>query len=116
MEVYVDDMLVKSKACNSHASDLEDCFEVVGRYDMKLNPKICTFGVKSGKFLGFIVSQRGIEANPEKIQALLDMPSPKKHKDVQSLTGKVAALSRFISRSTDKCIPFFNVLKKMPKV
>ena len=65
--VYVDDMLVKSKACPRHADDLEECFEVVRRYRMKLNPKKCTFGVKSGKFLGFIVSQRGIEANPRKI-------------------------------------------------
>ncbi|XP_060965651.1 uncharacterized protein LOC133034562 [Cannabis sativa] len=89
MEVYVDDMLVKSKACESHANNLAKCFEVVRRYGMKLNLKKCTFGVKSEKFLGFIVSERGIEANPEKIQTLLNMPSPKKHKDVQSLIGKV---------------------------
>ncbi|KAM6567285.1 hypothetical protein CsatA_026413 [Cannabis sativa] len=95
--------------------NLAECFEVVWRYGMKLNPKKCIFGVKSGKFMGFIVSQRGIEANPKKIQALLNMPSPKKHKDVQSLTGKIAALSRFISQSTDKCILFFNILKKCQK-
>ena len=78
---------------------------------MKLNPQKCSFGVSSGKFLGFIVNARGIEANPDKIKALIDMPSPRKHKDVQSLTWRMAALSRFISKSTDKCMPFFNLLR-----
>ena len=78
---------------------------------MKLNPQKCSFGVSSGKFLGFIVNARGIEANPDKIRALMEMPSPKKHKDVQSLTGRMTALSRFISKSTDKCLPFFNLLR-----
>jgi hypothetical protein len=78
---------------------------------MKLNPLKCAFGVASGKFLGYMVNQRGIEANPEKIQALIDMKSPQKPKEVQSLTGRVAALSRFISKSTDKCLPFFKILK-----
>ena len=73
--------------------------------------KKCFFRVSSRKFLGFIVNSRGIEDNPEKIKALIDMPSPKKHKDVQSLTGRMAALSRFISKSTDKCVPFFNLLR-----
>ena len=78
---------------------------------MKSNPNKCTFGVESGKFLGFIVNQRGIEANPEKIQALLDMRSSTKAKKVQSLTGHVAALSRFISKATDRCLPFFQAIK-----
>ena len=77
---------------------------------MKLNPKKCTFGVASGKFLGFIVSYRGIQANPNKIKALIDMPSPRKQKDVQSLTGRIVALSRFVLKATKKCIPFFNFL------
>ena len=111
MEVYVDDMLVKSKTAKGHARDLEEVFATLRRHGMKLNPLKCTFGVASGKFLGFIVSARGIEANPAKIQALIDMPSPRRHKDVQSLTGRVAALNRFMSRATDKCIPFFNILR-----
>ena len=78
---------------------------------MKLNPQKCSFGVSSGKFLGFIVNARGIEANPDKIKALIDMPSLSKHKDVQSLTGRMAALSRFISKSTNKCVSFFNLLR-----
>ncbi|KAM1251479.1 hypothetical protein ACFX2J_039601 [Malus domestica] len=78
---------------------------------MRLNPNKCAFGVGSGKFLGFMISQRGIEANPEKIKAILDMKEPVTSKDIQSLTGKVAALTRFISKATDKCAPFFKALK-----
>ena len=76
---------------------------------MKLNPS--KFGVSSRKFLGFIVSQRGIESNLEKIQALLDMESPKSIREVQRLTGRVAALNKFISRTTDKCLSFFKTLR-----
>ena len=79
---------------------------------MKLNPSKCAFGVSSGKFLGFIVSQRGIEANPEKFRAILEMSSPRTTKEVQSLTGRVAALNRFVSKATNKCLPFFKALKK----
>ena len=78
---------------------------------MKLNPLKYVFGVSSGKFLGFMVNQQGIEANLEKIKALIEMSSLKKLKDVMSLAGRVAALSRFVSRATDRCAPFFNVLK-----
>ena len=76
-----------------------------------LNLSKCTFAVKAGKFLGFMVSQRGIEANPEKIRAILDIGSPRRGKEVQKLTGCIAALNLFVSRSTDKCLPFFNVLR-----
>ena len=79
---------------------------------MKLNLSKCTFGVTVGKFLGFMVSQRGIEVNPEKIRAIMEMAPPTSIKEVQSLNGKVAALNRFISRVTDKCLPFFYTLKK----
>lgn len=79
---------------------------------MKLNPSKCAFGVSAGKFLGFVVSQRGIKANPEKVKAIINMQAPRNTKEVQRLAGRVAALSRFISRSTDKCSPFFRLLKK----
>lgn len=79
---------------------------------MKLNPQKCVFGVDSRKFLGFMVSHRGIEANPDKVKAILEMPSPRTMKQLQRLTGRLAALSRFVSRSSDKCLPFFRVLKK----
>ena len=79
---------------------------------MKLNPSKCAFEVLSGKFLGFMVSQRGIEANPDKIQAILDMEPLKNIKEVQSLIGRVAALNKFVSKATEKCLPFFKVLRK----
>ena len=78
---------------------------------MKLNLSKCVFGVTAGKFLGFMVSQRGIEVNPEKVQAILELKPPRTVKAVQSLNGKVAALNRFVSKATDKCLPFFRVLK-----
>ena len=76
MEVYVDDMLVKSKEQLAHLDDLKETFTSLKKYQMKLNPSKCVFGVVSGKFLGFMVSQRGIEANPEKVQAIINMASP----------------------------------------
>jgi hypothetical protein len=79
---------------------------------MKLNPTKCAFGVSSGKFLGYMVSSRGIKANPKKIQAILEMQSPKTMKQLQQLTGRLAALNWFISRSIDKCLPFFKILRK----
>ncbi len=106
IEVYVDDMLVKTKDEENHLEDLEETFETLRIYRMKLNPSKCVFGVSSGKFLGFMVSQRGIEANPDKIKAVLEMISPRTIKEVQGLTGRVDALNRFVSRATDKCLPF----------
>nr|XP_023882263.1 uncharacterized protein LOC111994609 [Quercus suber] len=101
-----------SKEEPAHLDDLKETFETLKRYQMKLNPGKCVFGVASGKFLGFMVSQRGIEANPEKVQAIINMASPKTVKEVQKLTGRIAALNRFVSRATDKCLPFFKTLKK----
>ena len=80
---------------------------------MKLNPSKCAFRVSLGKFIGFMDSQRGIEANPDKIQTILNMEPPKNIREVQSLTGRVAALNRFVSKATDKCLPFFKVLRKV---
>ncbi|KAI5322325.1 hypothetical protein L3X38_031397 [Prunus dulcis] len=111
MEVYVDDMLVKSRTADKHIPNLSAMFTILKQYKMRLNPTKCAFGVASGKFLGFMISQRGIEANPEKIQAILDMTIPKTVKDIQSLTGRVAALTRFISKATDRCAPFLKALK-----
>ena len=92
--------------------DLRETFDTFLSYNMKLNPGKCAFGVTTGKFLGFMVSQRGIEANPDKIQAIMEMTPPRNVKEVQSLNGKVAVLNRFMSRATDKCLPFFRTLKK----
>ena len=112
VEVYVDDMLVKSQDEGEHLNDLQETLDTLRQYSMKLNPSKCAFGVPLGKFLGFMVSHRGIEANPDKIQAILDMKPLQNVKEVQSLTGRVAALNRFVSKATDKCLPFFKVLKK----
>ncbi|XP_008219638.1 PREDICTED: uncharacterized protein LOC103319819 [Prunus mume] len=111
MEVYADDMLAKSRTARGHLENLALMFGILKDYRMRLNPTKCAFGVFSGKFLGFMISQRGIEANPEKIKAIIDMETPKTQKDIQSLTGHSAALIRFISKATDKCVPFFKALK-----
>ena len=79
---------------------------------MKLNSNKCVFGVTTGKFLGFMVSQRGIEVNSENIQAIMELALPKTVKEMQSLNGKIATLNRFVSRATDKCLPFFRTLRK----
>ena len=112
VQVYMDDMLVKSRWEEDHLADLKETFDTLRSYNMKLNPGKWAFGVTTGKFLGFMVSQRGIEANPNKIQATIEMTPPRNVKEVQSLNGKIAALNRFISRATDKCLPFFRTLKK----
>ena len=112
MEVYIDDMLVKSTTAKLHIAHLSEAFQILREYNMKLNPAKCAFGVSVGKFLGFIVNNRGIEANPDKIKVVLDMPPPSSIKEDQRLTRRIVALSRFVSRASDKCQPFFKVLKK----
>ena len=112
MEVYVDDMLDKSREELTHLDDLRETFATLRQYQMKLNPSKCAFGVASRKFLGFMVFQRGIEANLEKVQAILDMTSPKTVKEVQKLTGRIVTLNWFVSKATDKCLPFFKTLKQ----
>ena len=103
VEVYLDDMLVKSLDEKKHLDNLQETFNTLRRYNMKLNPSKCAFGVSLGKFLGFMVSHRGIEANLDKIQAILNIELPRNIKEVQSLTGQVATLNRFVSKATDNC-------------
>ncbi|XP_031104440.1 uncharacterized protein LOC116007921 [Ipomoea triloba] len=112
METYVDDLLVKSKEAAEHSSELKASFELMKKYNMRLNPKKCAFAVKGGKFLGYMVTQRGIEPNPEKVKAILDMKPPTTLKEVQRLTGCLAALSRFFSKSAERALPFFEVIRK----
>ena len=112
MEVYIDDMLVKSTTAELHITHLSEAFQILREYNMKLNPAKCTFGVSAEKFLGFIVNNVGIEANLDKIKVVLDMPPPSNIKEVQRLTGRIAALSRFVCKVSDKYQPFFQVLKK----
>ncbi|KAL0435061.1 UNVERIFIED_CONTAM: hypothetical protein Sradi_0214000 [Sesamum radiatum] len=112
VEVYVDDMLVKSKKAEEYVKDLEETFSVLRKYKLKLNPAKCAFGVQGGRFLGFMVTQRGIEANPLKIKAIIDMKAPTCLNEAQRLTGRIVALSRFISKSAEKSLPFFKTLRK----
>ena len=112
MEVYIDDMLVKSIKVELHITHLAEVFQVLKSYNIKLNSAKCAFGVSAGKFLGFIVNNRGIEANLDKIKVVLDTLPPSNIKDIQRLTGRIVALSHFVSRANDKCRPFFQVLKK----
>ena len=112
VEVYVDDMLVKSLDKERHLDDIQVTFDTLRQYNMKLNSSKCAFGVSSSKFLGFMVSHRGIEANPDKIQAILNIEPPRNIKEVQSFTEQVAVFNRFFLKATNKCLPFFKVLKK----
>ena len=112
-EVYIDDMLVKSTTADLHIAHISEAFQILRTYNMKLNSAKCAFGVSAEKFMGFIVNHKGIKENPDKIKAVLDMPSPSRIKEVQQLTGRIAALSRFLSKASDKCQPFFQVLKKV---
>jgi hypothetical protein len=108
---YVDDIIVKSRKQENHIADLQETFANFRRASLKLNPEKCVFGVKKGKFLGCLVSTKGIEANPSKIDAILRMEPPKSRKGAQRLTGRLASLNRFISRSAERNLPFFEVLK-----
>ena len=111
VEVYVDDIVVKTKVGSTLVEDLSLVFD---RLRMKLNPEKCIFGVSAGKLLGFLVSHRGIEANPAKIKAIEAMRPPGRIKDVQKLTGSLAPLSRFISRLAERALPFFKLLRSGP--
>nr|AAT77329.1 putative polyprotein [Oryza sativa Japonica Group] len=115
VEAYVDDIVVKTKTSDSLIDDLRETFDNLRRYRLMLNPEKCTFGVPLGKLLGFLVSGRGIEANPENIKAIENMKSPTRLKEVQKLTGCMAALSRFVARMGERGQPFFVLLKKQDK-
>ena len=115
VHAYVDDIAVMSKKANDLISDLEETFKNLRRFKMMLNPEKCVFGVPARKLLGFIVSHRGIEVNPEKIKAILNITKPANLKDIQRLTSCVAAVSRFISRLGEKAMPLYKLLKKADK-
>jgi hypothetical protein len=111
IEAYVDDVVIKTRDSGDLITDLEETFSNLRGFRWKLNPTKCVFGVPSGKLLGFIISNRGIEANPVKILAITDMGAPATIKDVQKLTGCMAALNRFISRLGERGLLFFKLLK-----
>jgi hypothetical protein len=115
VEAYVDDVVVKTRNSDMLIADLEETSASLREYRWKLNPNKCVFGVPSRKPLGFIISHRGIEANPEKISAITMMKAPTCIKDVQKLTGCMAALNRFISKLGERALPFFKLLKHQEK-
>jgi hypothetical protein len=115
IEAYVDDVVLKTRNSDTLIADLEETFASLREYRWKLNPNKCVFGVPSGKLLGFIISHRGIEANPKKISAITIMKAPTCIKDVQKLTRCMAALNRFISKLREREVPFFKLLKRQEK-
>ena len=112
IEIYVDDMVVKIKMVSEHLGDLNGTFNVLRRHKLRLNASKCSFGMGSGKFLGYLVTHRGIEVNLDQIKAINDLKPPRNAKEVQKLAGMIAALNRFISRSTDRCRPFYLLINK----
>jgi hypothetical protein len=115
VEAYVDDVVVKTRNSDMLIADLEETFASLRQYRWKLNPNKCIFSVPSRKLLGFIISHHGIEANPEKISAITKMKAPTCIKDMQKLTGCMAALNRFISKLGERGLPFFKLLKHQEK-
>ena len=105
-------MVVKSKMVSEHVGDLRNIFEILRKHKLRLNASKCSFGVGSGKFLGFMVTHRGIEVNPDQVKAINSLQPPRNPKEVQKLTGMTAALNRFISRSADRYRPFFLLMNK----
>jgi hypothetical protein len=112
VEAYVDDIVVKTRKASDLLSDLEVTFKCLRAKGIKLNPKKCIFGVPRGMLLGFIVFERGIEANPKKIAAITNMGPIKDLKGVQRVMGCLAALSPFISRLCEKGLPLYRLLRK----
>nr|XP_025647775.1 uncharacterized protein LOC112742761 [Arachis hypogaea] len=112
LEVYIDDMLAKTESGEQLTDDLKVIMNTLRKHQMRLNPAKCAFGMEAGKFLGFMITQRGVEANLEKCRAVLEMTSPKNLKDIQKLTGRLTALSRFLGASAQKATPFFKLMKK----
>ncbi|RVW66268.1 Retrovirus-related Pol polyprotein from transposon 17.6 [Vitis vinifera] len=113
VEVYIDDIVVKSKTRKEHVLHLQEVFHLLRKYGMKLNPAKCAFGVSAGKFMGFMVSQRGIEVSPNQVKAVMETPPPRSKKELQRLIGKLVA-RRFIARFTNELRPFLAIRKAEP--
>ena len=112
VEVYVDEMIVKSKDREGHIPTLRKFFKIIQFYKLRLNPKNCTFGVTSRKLLGFMVSQRGIEVDPNKIKAIVEMLPPRTERESRGILGRIQYISRFMAQLTMTCEPLFQLLKK----
>ncbi|KAK8916849.1 hypothetical protein KSP39_PZI022199 [Platanthera zijinensis] len=115
LEVYVDDLLIKSRSLPQHLIDLAETFSTLRGFKIKLNPLKCIFGASKGKFLGHLLTPEGLAPNPDKVKVILDMAPPRSPKEVQQLGGRLAGLGRFISRVGDKSAPFFKTLRGASK-
>ena len=112
IEVYVDDMIAKSIVEEEHVEHLLKLFQHLRKYKLHLNPNKCTFNVRSGKLLGFIISEKGIEVDPAMVKAIQEMPKPKTEMQVRGLLGRLNYISRLISHMTSTCAPIFKLLRK----
>ena len=112
VEMYIDDMVVKSKQEVWHIEDLRGVFDVLRQHKLSLNAKKCAFGVEVGKFLGYLITGQGIEVNPDQIEVVKCLKPPSNPKEVQLLTDMLAALNRFISKFANRCRPFYQLLRK----
>ena len=112
IEVYIDDMVVKSKVVSEHVGDLGDIFEILRKHKLCLNASKWSFGMGSGKFLGYMVTHCGIEVDPDQVKTINSLQPPQNPKEVQKLTGMTIALNWFISRSVDRCRSFFQLLNE----
>ena len=116
IEVYVDDMIAKSRTTQDHLTDLRKLFQRLKKYQLRLNPNKCAFGVTSGKLLGFIVSSRGIEIDPAKVQAIRSMLALRTEKEIRSFLGRINYIACFIAQLTATCEPLFKLLRKDVKI
>ena len=112
IEVYIDDMVVKSKIVSEHIRDLTNIFKILRGHKLRLNASKCSFGVGLGKFIGYMVTHQGIRVNPDQVKTINSLQPPPNPKEVQKLTGMIAALNRFIFQSADICRPFFLLMNK----
>ena len=112
IKIYINDMVVKIKAESEHVNDLGNIFAILRKHKLWLNASKYSFGIELGKFLGYMVTHREIEVNPDQIKAINNLQPSRNPKEVQKLTSMTAALNRFISRSTNRCRPFFRLLNK----
>jgi hypothetical protein len=115
VQVYIDDVVITTRREATLIDDLRETFDNLDRYRLKLNPIKCSFGVPAWQLLGFLVSAQGIEANPEKIQAIMMMKKPTKLREIQQLAGRVAALSQIIAQLGERALPFYTLMRKTDK-
>jgi len=112
IQACVDDMVVTFKGPETHIVNLEKLFKTIGKHHLKHNPEKCVFGVQTGKFLRFLLTERGLETNPDKCVAIMNMRSPTNVKEVQRLTRRMASISRFLSTSRERGYPYFQCFRK----